>query len=135
MSVFDKELEDVSVRENIRDMLFYRDHGEEEVFPIDDVKLSERETFLKDYKGPKDYDEAEMLYKECMHSYFGGFTVGGFLDDIWERQDLKLALLSYMLDQYCKMHTNNPYGLNQWDEQNLRILNLVGEYLLKEKSR
>jgi len=134
LTLFDDELSKVSERENLRDILFYRDH-EEEPDHVDYERAGIRAKFLANYNGPVDSTEAEILYKECMHSYFGGLTLGNFLDTVWDYRALRVSLLNYMIKQYNDMDDDNPHGLNIWDKQNLHILTKVAEYLISVEKR
>ena len=61
MEAFDKELEIIGTREDLRDLLFSRvRHGDSSMV---DGLLEQRKEFLDTYKGPRDEAEARMLYE------------------------------------------------------------------------
>jgi len=116
-----EEVLDVVVRgENIRDSLFFRsnDDFEERISGM----LESREKYLKTFKGPQDIAEAKILYEEAISDYFGDITIPNVIELIWEREDLRLGFLTYVLEYYESSAKNNEFGLNPWDDQNRRIL-------------
>ena len=127
MEAFDKELELIGTRENLRDILFSRVRkGDSSMV---DGLLEQREDFLDSYGGPKDDDEARMLYEEAFTDFFGDCTVAGMVEYIWETECVRKCFLENILKMYSQILVSEGGDLNPWDSQNERILNLVKQYL------
>ncbi len=126
MEVFDKELQLVETRENLRDSLFCR--GEEDSSMVEGM-LDQRNQFLELYKGPSNEGEARMLYEEAFIDFFGDCKVSGMVEFIWDNKCVRKCFLDFILGTYSGTLVPEGGDLNPWDSQNERILKLVKEYL------
>ena len=127
MEAFDKELEIIGSREDLRDLLFSRvRHGDSSMV---DGLLEQRKEFLDTYKGPQDEAEARMLYEEAFTDFFGDCTVAGMVEYVWETECVRKCFLEYILGTYKNILVPEGGDLNPWDSQNESILKLVKDYL------
>ena len=124
---FDSELKQISDRENVRDILFNRGDNS----PPEEVKWEQRHEFLAVYGGPKDSDEARMLFDESIREYFGErYSITNMLDDVWHSDMLRMGFVTYLLEQYAEMHHGED-GIDPWNLQNLQIVNQVADYFIR----
>ena len=127
MQAFEEELQLVSNRENLRDILFTRGH-EGDPSEVEGM-LEQREEFLKDYDGPSNDGEARMLYEEAFTDFFGNCTVSGMVEFIWDIGCVRTCFLDYILGTYKDLLVPEGGDLNPWDAQNENILKLVKQFL------
>ena len=125
MQAFDRELQLVETRENLRDSLFCREEDSSMV----EGMIDQRDEVLELYKGPSDEGEARMLYEETFIDFFGDCKVSGMVEFIWDNECVRKCFLQYILGTYKKILVPEGGDLNPWDAQNERILMLVKEYL------
>lgn len=125
MQAFDRELQLVETRENLRDSLFCRGEDSSMV----EGMIDQRNEFLEFYKGPNDEEEARILYEEAFVDFFGDCTVVGMAEFIWDNECVRKCFLDFILGTYAKVLVPEGGDLNPWDAQNERILKLVKEYL------
>ena len=124
---FDSELEQISDRENVRDILFNRGDNS----PPEEEKWQQRYQFLAVYGGPKDSDEVRMLFDESIREFFGErYSITSMLDDVWNSDMLRMGFVTYLLEQYAEMHRSEDC-IDPWNLQNLQIINQVADYFIK----